>query len=140
MSSFPFPFKYDSFSFFLNDTHSPLNWKFYLFKTFLLEVTKNVQNTFFPMELLLPLFRWKKYLQESESIFFRIISIQGIQCKSAASASESNLEQIKGVSKMIWSLFQQLEFGTEGDQISSYSTILTETRGLSYLNKDCDED
>ena len=68
------------------------------------------------MELLLPLFRWKKYLQESESIFLRIISIQGIQCKSAASASESNLEQIKGVSKMIWSLFQQLEFGTEGDQ------------------------
>ena len=139
------------FFIFQNDTHSPLNWKFYLFKTFLLEVTKNVQNTFFPMELLLPLFRWKKYLQESESIFLRIISIQGIQCKSAASASESNLEQIKGVSKMIWSLFQQLEFGTEGDQsilnttwypqvCLAYSTILTEARGLSYLNKDCDED
>ena len=100
------------------------------------------------MELLLPLFRWKKYLQESESIFLRIISIQGIQCKSAASASESNLEQIKSVSKMIWSLFQQLEFGTEGDQsilnttwypqvCLADSTILTEA---SYLNKDCDED
>ena len=78
LSSLPFPFKYDSFSFFLNDTHSPLNWKFYLFKIFLLEVTKNVQKIYFPTEQPLPLLRWKKYLQKSESTFLRTLSIRGI--------------------------------------------------------------